>query len=718
MKKQLIIFICFLVTLCVSPVLAGDAGPDTVSGMVSLGLRSVDVEDGDGEAKFNEYRDKQSGAFGDIFLNYDSDRYSLSLKGENIGLDNQYYRITGRKWGLIKYSVYYNETPHNFTYDARTFYANPGSDNLVYGGLTVPADVTLWQKFDYAIKRKDLGGDIELRTKSPFYFYLSANHLQREGTYPIGAPSGVFRTVSPGGSPFGNMTEMPLPIDNSTKNASLEVGYRTKELFLSLTGSLSSYENDKEWLTFKNPFATSQAVSEIISLPADNKARMLKFSGLVRLPMDTTLSLNAGYSKLTSEISLLDTIWSSTNAPSYSFITLGLNDPRFDGELTYKKASLLLASSPVKNLNLKAYYKYLDKDNDSDHITYTNGTLTASNHLFEYKKNNAGLEVAYKVLKNLKASAGYDYLNVERERHDIPETTDNTFFVKVKYSPIDMISARLKYQRLNRDGDHEAPGPDLIARNAAYAIENFLSRFDAASKKQDSVKASIDITPIEALDVTLEYAYKRDNYDDTILGMKNRKRNEFIVDVAYDAKFAKVYGFFDYEEIKTEQTARAIGSNVTDTASYNPNQAPTASNYNWDVDLKEQNYIYGVGVDIPLMSDKLAIGFQYSYEKSNGDADFTSQTLAGTQTQDTIDAGKYDDYTQRTFSAKVRYNLNKNLKFILGYLYEKYAYSDVEFDGYRNIITSGGNPNTYLTGAYNDESYKANVVYLKAIYKF
>lgn len=117
-----------------------------------------------------------------------------------------------------------------------------------------------------------------------------------------------------------------------------------------------------------------------------------------------------------------------------------------------------------------------------------------------------------------------------------------------------------------------------------------------------------------------------------------------------------------------------------------------------------------------MLPNKLAIALQYDYQKSNGNADYTSQILTGTLTQDSIDIGAYDDYKLNSFSAKLKYNLTKKLKFILGYLYEKYTYNDAQFDGYGNIV--GTPPNTYLTGAYTDESYKANIVYLKTVYTF
>jgi len=713
MKKRIILLLGLFSLFIFFANAAAEEG--NVSGNASLGIRSIDD---DHSAKFYEYNGLKSGVYGNILLDYNTDNYNMSVKGDNLGLDDQYYKMSGAKWGLLKYSLYYNEIPHNYTFDARTFYSGVGSNNLNYGYTTVPANANLWSIFDYAIKRKDLGATIDMAISSPFFLTLSANQLQREGTYPIGAPSGVFRTTSPGSSTFGNVIEMPAPVDNTTNNANLEFGYRTKPLFLSLAGYLSEFENEYEWLTFRNPYVTSQSLSETISLPPDNKYYKLKFTGLLRLPLDSNLAVNAGYSKLTTGVSLLDTIWTSTSTPTYTLVTLGLNDRTFDGNITYKNFSTVFTSNPVKSLSGKVYYKHMEKDNNSDTITYTYGTSTVTNDLFEYKKNNTGIELGYKFTKNFKATAGYDYLQVDRERHDVPETTDNTYCIKLKYTPFDFLGARIKYQRLNRDADYGSVDAELIAENTANYIENYLKRFDAAAKKQDSIKFSIDLSPLETLDITTEYAYKKDKYDDSVLGMERNKRNEYILDVSYKIRSVNIYGYFDYEDIKTDQASRAIGSNLSSTSSYDPNSSSTSSNYNWDVTLKEHNYAFGAGTEVPIISNTLSFVLQYDHERANGNADFTSQTLTGTLTQDSIDIPLYDDYKQQIFSAKLKYSPKKNLKFILGYLYDRYKYTDAEYDGYTYVVSSGGNANTYLTGAYNNESYKANVVYLKTVYTF
>lgn len=669
-------------------------------------------------AKFYEYNGLKKRAFADIFLDINPDGYYHFFSGENIGRDDQSYVLSGRKWDEFRYSVYYNETPHNYSFDARTFYSNIGSTSLTYPYANVPADPSQWAAFDYKIKNKDIGASIEYTAKEPFYVTAGFNRLSSDGIYPIGATSGVLSSANPGYSPFGNVVEIPAPVNYTTTNGSIEFGYRSKSLFLSLTGQLSKFDNPNKWLTFQNPFVASQSISEAISLPPDNNYSKIRLAGSLKLPLDSVLAVNAGYSRLTSKVSLLNTIWTSssnspTDTPTYTLLNLGLNSGTFNGDVASRNLSATLTSNPTGALSGRVYYKYAKRSNNSDIITYTNtvtGTTFTSTP-FGYEKNNAGLELGYKITGEIKASAGYDHMRTARNRIDIPETKDNAYFIQVEYSPLEFLETGIKYQRLNRTASfiYTPASPT----DPAY-INNFIGRYDAIGKNQDAIDLSVDVA-VEHVNLSLEYAYKKDRYPDTVLGVTDARRNEYILDATYEMKHVRLFGYFDYETVNSNQTSRYV--NATGNYSFDPNTPPVENSYNWSVNATDNNYAYGAGAEIPL-SGKITLFAQYDYQSTKGNADFTSQVLTGSQTQDSIDIPSYGDYRKQTISARVRYNAVKDLKFTLGYSYEKLDTSDSLYQGYQYVTITDGFPSTYLSGAYKDNSYRANIVYLKASYTF
>ena len=125
--------------------------------------------------------------------------YYVNMTGENIGRDDQFFEVKGGKYGFFDYSVYYNEIIHNLSFGAKTFYSNPGSNNLDYGYANKPTstltttwlpsistDANRWNTFDYSIKRKDTGASINSSFGTPFFVSVDANQLETKGIQPRG----------------------------------------------------------------------------------------------------------------------------------------------------------------------------------------------------------------------------------------------------------------------------------------------------------------------------------------------------------------------------------------------------------------------------------------------------------------------------------------------------------------------------------------------------
>jgi len=135
--------------------------------------------------------------------------------------------------------------------------------------------------------------------------------------------------------------------------------------------------------------------------------------------------------------------------------------------------------------------------------------------------------------------------------------------------------------------------------------------------------------------------------------------------------------------------------------------------------MPNNNYAYGVGATIPIIKNKLAFKVQYDFEKNNGTANFTSQAFTTAQlnagiNNGTIDIAPWDDYTRQNISATVTYAFDKRLSFVFGYLYSQFRLNDGQLNGYQFVAPGP----TYLTGAYTDQNYNANVYYIRAIFQF
>ncbi len=654
------------------PLFSAFSQDKVVEGELSLKAIWVGVDGKEGgEAKFTEYRDlrEAGGFYGRARLNLDTEKYFLNFKAGDFGYDTQYYKIDGGLWGAFKVDLFYNEIPHNITFDARSTFSGAGHDTLVG---TPNTNVAGWETFDYSIHRRQYGGGLKIDIIRPFFFDMSFQRENREGIKPTGASD----------DPLGPGTAFELPklIDYVTNNLKVEAGYSKKPLFLSLGYIRSDFNNSNTSLNLPANFIAPNA----FSLPPDNTYQKGAFKGAVRLPFNSRFSTNMGFSRGESDTSIV------------SLISSG-----FSGKVDTQNYDFALTSNPVRFLDAKVYYKYYKRDNKSDDPS------GVANIFLDYKITTLGGDLGLKIPLNFYLSGGYKYSKTKRNKEGetdpagiLPFNTDNIYFADLKWSGLDFLEARVGYEKFDRDANYRTfESQTDPSRRFSYAAQN-----------KDTYKAAVDIFPLENLNFGVEYRLKRIDYSDTIFGLKKDKRDEFGASADYViGKIAKIYGYGDFGWIKF-------------------NQMQSSGGLPWEAEQKENSWGYGIGTELYVIPKKLTLIFQHDYLKSNGNVDYTLNGglfgLGGlpafpAANNENIDIARWDDYTLYSFKIKAVYNFTKSLTASLGYAYERFKYSDAQLDGY--IFAPQGPPasnSAFLTGAYKDQSYKANLVFGGVSYKF
>jgi hypothetical protein len=620
-----------------------------------------------------------------------------------LAYDTQFYNIEGGLWGKFKADLFYDEIPHNLTFKARTFFLGAGHPTLIG---TPNTNFLTWNTFDYSIERRQYGGGFKVNMMKPFFFDVSFQREDRDGIKPA--------SIAPG-SPGGIVVEIPEPVDYTTNNLKVEAGYGKKPLFLSLGFMYSDFNDRHDKLNFTHPITPFP--TDTLTLPPDNRYYKGFLKSAVQLPLNSRFNVNLGYSSARSDATLLNSF-----VDTGAITTLALSKPDFDGRIDTYNYSFVLTSNPLRFLNAKIFYTFYKMDNKNNVIFQDDrtGALPEFNKPFEYKKNAAGMDLGLKLPAHLYLSGGYKFIKTDRKTKGLelleldptelalelevlpPDNKDNIWSADLKWTGLDFLAARVGYERFDRHADFIGPVP--FNRRSAY------SSFD-----RDTYRASIDLYPIENLNLGFGYLYKRTSYDE-IFGLKKDMRHEFDTSADYlIGKMAKVYGFFDFEWIKFTQDVQ--------------NPSPLGA---FREAQKERTYGYGVGTEIYVIPKKLTFMFQFDYLKSNGNVDFTLDPalfVAGTglgpasgANNDNIDIMKLDDYTKYAFKFKAAYYLTKSFIVSAGYAHERFKYNDVQLDNYLFVNpaagpVAGGNAG-YLTGAYKDQSYRAHVVFGGLTYKF
>ncbi len=670
----------------------------TIKGEATVTDQVVDLQGQ--KAKFNEYRDIRNGPTGQFELQYERGGYFVDAYGQEVGRKDQSYGLYGGQWGSFRYDFKYDELPHNFTEQARTFYSGTGGANLTYtpqppSTFLPNTNFKTWNTFDYSIERKTYSGGFKLDMLKPFFFGVSAAKEERRGVMPIGAA---------GTNPGGISLELPSPINYLTDTFRLEAGYLKDPLSLALRYTYGQFQNDNGQLNFLNPAtANTAATTDTFTLPPNNDYYKFDFKGAVKLPWRSKFNADVSYARNETSTNLLSSYTSNSTAAASDIGIQGrtgitLSNYVFNGRLDIQNYNFVFTTNPIYFLDAKLFYKYYQTNNKSTQITTTDPTTTPtvfSNEprLYDYLTYRYGGNLGFKLPMSFYLLTEYTKAHTSQKREDNPTNDDDIVKAELRWSGVDFLVARVGYENFHRHADFQFPavtGPTDINN-----LEPFIRSFDTAGKVQDTVKAYLDLFPIEDLNFSLGYKWKQIRYTDTILGLQTWRGNEFHADADYLLlKRVKFFGYFDFEYVRWDQLQRTLPAGTAGV--FNPANPPTATAFNWAVTETDYNWAYGVGTDVYVVPKKLTFKFQYSFVKSKGAADYTyllpanplaQQAPVNTLNQNNIDIGNLDNYTLNYFLAKATYTPIKPLSISVAWAYEKYLYDDAQTNGYQYVPT-------------------------------
>ncbi len=702
-----------------------------LSGSVASGGIGTSEESKD-SAKLMEFRDLSGGAFGSFDLRSRSKRFYFDGYGENLGREDMYFNLAGEMYNQFKYRVYGDWLTHNFAfgpYGAQTPYINPGSTNLTLfsNSPTTLRNTTEWTSFDFSNDRRNIGATFEFNLKSAWYFLIDANQVRQEGINKVDA-------AALGTSPGNGFIDLPYPVDFTTRNVSGELGYQKSRGHFSIHWTQSNFNNDNLFLNFQNPFFGFGSDTATFA-PGNHYMRISANGMLQQLPLHSTLSGRVTYDRATDNQAMIPAVLNASG--SSALFPTNPSEPLYHGEVENTTAHVSFASSPARHWETRAYYNFYRRTNQSTDVVFqvlTSGLVcfaqsttsaTALNapcegERYQYTKHNPGIEAEYRITSGDRISAGFDYLDTDRNRFDANATREKKLFVQWSNSSLASLEARLKYQYLQRRSDFQTDNAGFNANDQFY-LERFNRSFDVSNLNQHLIKANFDWTPVALLDFGFEAYYKKNNYKNLTLGRLNDRRKEFYAGVSYGdpSKFqATLFG--DVEYINYDSFHRTVNASSPCAPSapncFDPGTAPTPTAFNWGSQLRDRNWTIELGVEWPLTSRLLFKGSALVQETKGG-VDFQSETLeSGVPAALLFPINAYDNTRRRSINPYVTY-LIWQIELSAGYAFDKYSYTDDQFSGYQYTIGSGATT-SYLTGIYAFPAYRAHIAYGSMRYRF
>jgi len=520
-------------------------------GYAEIGYRfNANNQDRTKLGRFYRYEDWSPGVFGNFFVGAHrtgADPFDLEAWGKNVGWDDQAFGLDIYKPGTYYLSFGWDETPHNYGFDAKTTFSGIGGNTLSSPAYPAPAGAQAFVNansniFDLGFRRDTASAKGRWTPDDNWDINIGYTHLHRDGTQPIS----VETTTNDGGSARRTSIQLPKPVDDTTHNADVKAEYSGsspwgKPFNVALGYAFSKYDDQvgcgtlpapyntyappggANCLNFQNPWTTVNSgaypVWNRYGLWPDNSAHTVNVSGGAGLPFNSRYMGTFQYTWMLQD----DPFLPSTVNPALTAATLPRSSLGGDARTTL--ANNVLNTQITSELTSNLRYRYYDYHSNQSPMPITGlcnradsnssaCTIAVTAFPTNFTKQNASSELVYRPWKWLDLGAAYEW---EQFKHvyggDSDEVVAGTagtaatnehagkafFDAKWGWSTL-RTSVRFSERRL--DGNYINPS------DASASFRNI----DLQNRDSTIAKSSWDINVTNTVTFTPNGGYRLDDY--------------------------------------------------------------------------------------------------------------------------------------------------------------------------------------------------------------
>ena len=746
----------------VAPDETGDGAAMPWSIKTSLDTLFVDSERE--SAKFQEYRDVRDGTAAGVEAHFRDGNRLLNLVGRHLGLSDQDLAIDGGQVGKYLLSFGFNETPHQYSFDARSLYAGIGTAQLTIAdriqtdlqnsATTQEAADKISgyvagsaQTVDIGMQRKRMGVDFTLMSFYPFTIKAAASNESRDGVRPLNGAFGL-----------GNFEELAWPLADDTRDLRVTLEYAKPEsrLYASGTYRMSSFDNHNSALRFDNPyritdtstgsvgatFANGPTTGQIALPPSNDYHEAALTSVLSRLPRQTSLSFLFSLGRLRQNEALLPF---STNTaaliPGPGNQTYNATDPAAlprataEAAMNTATAQVRLTSQPISRLHLVGQYRFFSLTNHETPFTMPafvradadvrrpatpNGTYAPV--LADYNRHTANAEGSLDLLGDTRFTVGYTLERTNRDFREVASMTDHRMKASLN-TRASWLDLKASYERSVRNtSEYIFNQYNVVQGNPLESpVLPFLRKFDEANRHRDEVQLIATSQVTDALILSGMALYGHDDFSKSPFGLLDDNHRVYSMDASYSpVERLSVYSSYSFEQYSSRQKARQWSP----TGVSNPYTRETGfdSNSNWEARPRDDVHTASVGLEAELIP-RLRLNVAYSYSKSDGLINYSSPLGVAANDVNAFEPAPFtdvDDIAFHSVNSELEYRIGERLALTAGYQLEKYAVNDVNYRGFtytpRNL--TGGINAGLLMGSYLFQPYDVNVFFMRVKFGF
>lgn len=688
-----------------------------------------------GNVRMNTRGDNNANYLELVARNLGLDSRNISIKGGeqgNYGLSFEYDEL---------YKLHSDSFMTPFTGMGSAVLTKPAVWTLTpvtgaFTGTSVPTTQNMtnlaanMKRFNVETKRKAAVLGLTKQIVGGWDVAVNYKREEKDGTKLTGIP------IQIGGGGSRGTALAPEPINYSTDLFDVAARYADEKLQMQLAYHASLFDNSNRSLTFDNlylnPVASTvgnTALTGRLGQMPSNEFHQVSASGGYALSKETRLTGNASFGRSTQNDAFLP--YQTTVVAGQPALPAG----SLNGKVETTHLDFKVNTKLSHDYALTAGYKYDDRHNltpVNEYLYQTADNTLASNYVTAATQGNrrrntplsktqelAYLDIDYHLAKATKLKLGYDYDKIKHTYEPTSGDIEHTVKAEVKHSFSDTASGGLAYAHSERNASfYNGAGPLQATYSATYmaslcvapntflyngAVTNCtgtasataqattpfldtpaLQKFFMSERRRDKLRAFVNMSPSEKLDLQLGASYYHEKYPEAEKGFGLAKATGWTTN--FDANLAAtdtVSGVFfaSYEDYESDvnghngASAAAAGGlpvittldRQNNTAAFDPLTATTIRT--------DRSLTMGLGL-------RVKPGGSYEWG-----ADYTHASTTGSTRFDKVGSRltllPVPDAVSRLDRIELfgKYKVQKDITLNVKYAYEQYSSSDWAWDG-------------------------------------
>lgn len=616
----------------------------------------------------------EKGGYADL----DGQGRSLSESGtevtwyaEDLGLDSRVFELGFGKPGKFGLELGYSELPYRRFGDTVSPFSVDGNVLSLPDSWVASSSTSTMPGLAAALASSPIGTDrttfefgADVRAMKSFRFYADYRRQEREGT---GIMTGPF---------FSQSSYLPRPIDDYTDRFDAGVAYAGESFTFTLAYFGSYYRNEVESLMWDNPFTPFPGADMGQSaLEPDNDFHQVSFSAAYfAQAWDTVIAFSAASGQGEQNASLLPyTINPTIPAPLIQLAGI-------DGKVDTTNYGLTLTTKPLPRLNLKASYRYDERDNGTPVSTWSRVITDAvvsgdfePNIPYSFERSRLSLSGNFRLLDSVVISGGYDRNEIDRDFQEVASQTEDTGWGKLRWRPTGNLEATFKGGSSRREVDDYDTDVGLV-----FGQNPLMRKYYLAHRERDFAEVALSASLIDTpISIGMTYLWAEDDYSKSQLGMLEGSEDRFTVDFSWAiGESSSLYLTAGSEALESLQRG-----------------SETFSGPDWEAAHDDDFMHYGGGFRIAGIGEKVDLTFDYT--RSDGETEIlvTGPVVSATPLPNL-------ESTMDSLRMALNFNVSQRLAIDVNARWERFEAEDWGLEGVApdtisSVLTMGANPYDY-----------------------